>query len=188
MGATGYRRQPPVRRRAAQQAGRHRAGRPGPGLAEAITQAVRGFVRDTAAGMLAELLDAAGIANTPELPCHAQLAAQLDGFPEVHWAAVPFAPLVQEGDGAPTSPSWPRPASPSSAAAASWPAPPGSACRNRSTLKARASTAPTPACSTRRSTLLDRLAASAKSVRAAPSVRTAASKATAATSPARPNG
>lgn len=70
-------------------------------LAEAITQAVRGFVRDTAAGMLAELLDAAGIANTPELPCHAQLAAQLDGFPEVHWAAVPFAPLVQEGDGAP---------------------------------------------------------------------------------------
>ena len=72
-----------------------------PKLAEAITQAVRGFVRDTAAGMLAELLAAAGIANTPELPCHAQLAAQLDGFPEVHWAAVPFAPLVQEGDGAP---------------------------------------------------------------------------------------
>lgn len=70
-------------------------------LAEAITQAVRGFVRDTAAGMLAELLADAGIANTPELPCHAQLAAQLDGFPEVHWAAVPFAPLVQEGDGAP---------------------------------------------------------------------------------------
>lgn len=70
-------------------------------LAEVITQAVRGFVRDTAAGMLAELLADAGIANTPELPCHAQLAAQLDGFPEVHWAAVPFAPLVQEGDGAP---------------------------------------------------------------------------------------
>ena len=50
----------------------------------------------------AELLADAGIANTPELPCHAQLAAQLDGFPEVHWAAVPFAPLVQEGDGPPT--------------------------------------------------------------------------------------
>lgn len=70
-------------------------------LAEAVTQAVRDFVRDTAQGMLAELLKDAGIANTPELPCHAQLAAQLDGFPEVHWAAVPFAPLVKDGDPAP---------------------------------------------------------------------------------------
>ena len=65
-------------------------------LAAAVTDAVRAFVRDTAAGMLAELLDAARIANTPDLPCHTQLAAQLDGFPEVHWAAVPFAPLVKE--------------------------------------------------------------------------------------------
>ncbi|MFA7608012.1 MAG: type III-B CRISPR-associated protein Cas10/Cmr2 [Rhodocyclaceae bacterium] len=70
-------------------------------LAEAVTQAVRDFVRDTAQGMLAELLKDAGIADTPELPCHAQLAAQLDGFPEVHWAAVPFAPLVKDGDPAP---------------------------------------------------------------------------------------
>ncbi|MCK2088276.1 type III-B CRISPR-associated protein Cas10/Cmr2 [Thauera aromatica] len=70
-------------------------------LAEAVTRAVRDFVRGTAQGMLADLLEAAGIANHPELPCHAQLAAQLDGFPEVHWAAVPFAPLVKEGDGAP---------------------------------------------------------------------------------------
>lgn len=70
-------------------------------LAEAVTRAVRDFVRDTAQGMLTELLDAAGIANTPELPCHAQLAAQLEGFPEVHWAAVPFAPLVKEGEAAP---------------------------------------------------------------------------------------
>lgn len=69
-------------------------------IAQAVTEAVRDFVRDTATGMLAELLDAANIANAPELPCHAQLAAQLDGFPEVHWAAVPFAPLVEEQDGA----------------------------------------------------------------------------------------
>src|SRR5690606_9425373 len=59
------------------------------------------FVRDTAQGMLADLLDAADIDNTPELPCHAQLAAQLGGFPEVHWAAVPFAPLVREGEKTP---------------------------------------------------------------------------------------
>lgn len=70
-------------------------------LAEAVAHAVRDFVRDTAQGMLTELLDAAGIANTPELPCHAQLAAQLEGFPEVHWAAVPFAPLVKDGEAAP---------------------------------------------------------------------------------------
>lgn len=70
-------------------------------LAEAVTEAVRGFVRDTAAGMLAELLDAAQIDNHSELPCHAQLAAQLEGFPEVHWAAVPFAPLVKDGDSGP---------------------------------------------------------------------------------------
>ncbi|HRP95574.1 MAG TPA: type III-B CRISPR-associated protein Cas10/Cmr2 [Rhodocyclaceae bacterium] len=70
-------------------------------LAEAVTRAVRDFVHKTSERMLAELLEDAGIANTPELPCHAQLAAQLDGFPEVHWAAVPFAPLVKEGEAAP---------------------------------------------------------------------------------------
>ena len=68
-------------------------------LAEAVTRAVRDFVRDTAAAMLADLLEAAGITNNPELPCHSQLAAQLDGFPEVHWAVVPFAPLVEERTG-----------------------------------------------------------------------------------------
>lgn len=68
-------------------------------LAEAVTAAVRAFVRDTAAGILAELLDAARIPNTPDLPCHEQLATQLGGFPEVHWAAVPFAPLVKATPG-----------------------------------------------------------------------------------------
>jgi len=68
-------------------------------LAEAVTQAVRDFVRDTAAAMLSELLEAAGIPNSPELPCHTQLATQLDDFPEVHWAVVPFAPLVEERNG-----------------------------------------------------------------------------------------
>lgn len=68
-------------------------------LAAAVTTAVRAFVRNTATDMLGELLDAADIADTPELPCHEQLAAQLEGFPEVHWAAVPFAPLVKETAG-----------------------------------------------------------------------------------------
>jgi len=69
-------------------------------LAHAVTRAVRDFVRDTAKGMLAKLLEDAGIADTPDLPCHAQLKAQLEGFPEVHWAAVPFSPLIHECEGA----------------------------------------------------------------------------------------
>jgi len=68
-------------------------------LAEAVTAAVRDFVRDTAAGMLRDLLDSADIPDTPDLHCHQQLARQLEGFPEVHWAVVPFAPLVTERAG-----------------------------------------------------------------------------------------
>lgn len=68
-------------------------------LAQHVTDAVRGFVRCTAQAMLAELLDQAGFTNDPQLPCHAQLAGQLDGFPEVHWASVPFALITQGNDG-----------------------------------------------------------------------------------------
>lgn len=68
-------------------------------LAEKVTAAVRDWVRSTGASMLAELLDKASIANTPDLPCHAQLTAQLAGFPEVHWAAVPFSLIARDGDG-----------------------------------------------------------------------------------------
>lgn len=68
-------------------------------LAEQVTQAVRNWVRDTAQTMLAELLTKAQLANTPDLPCHAQLTAQLAGFPEVHWAAVPFSLIAQDKEG-----------------------------------------------------------------------------------------
>jgi len=68
-------------------------------LAGQVTRAVRDWVRDTAQTMLDELLDKARLANTPDLPCHAQLTAQLAGFPEVHWAAVPFALITQDKDG-----------------------------------------------------------------------------------------
>lgn len=68
-------------------------------IADAVADAVRALVRNTAAAMLADLLDSAGIANTSELYCHEQLARQLEGFPEVHWAAIPFAPLVVERAG-----------------------------------------------------------------------------------------
>ncbi|MDP2824015.1 MAG: type III-B CRISPR-associated protein Cas10/Cmr2 [Sulfuritalea sp.] len=68
-------------------------------LAEKITAAVRGWVNSNAQAMLAELLEKAGFANDPTLPCHAQLAQQLAGFPEVHWAAVPFALIARDDKG-----------------------------------------------------------------------------------------
>lgn len=68
-------------------------------LAEKITAAVRGWVRTTAQAMLDELLEKTDIANDPALPCHAQLAVQLAGFPEVHWAAVPFSLIAADGEG-----------------------------------------------------------------------------------------
>jgi len=68
-------------------------------LAEKVTAAVRDWVRDTAQGMLAELLEKAGIADTPDLPCHSQLTAQLAGFPEVYWAAVPFSLIAADAEG-----------------------------------------------------------------------------------------
>lgn len=68
-------------------------------LAEKVTLAVRSWVSKNAGGMLAELLDKAGIANTPDLPCHTQLTVQLAGFPEVHWAAVPFSLIATDAAG-----------------------------------------------------------------------------------------
>lgn len=68
-------------------------------LAEKVTAAVRDWVKNTAQAMLTELLEKAGIANSPDLPCHAQLTAQLAGFPEVHWATVPFSLIASDNDG-----------------------------------------------------------------------------------------
>lgn len=65
-------------------------------LAERVTAAVRGWVRDEARAMLAELL---GDNDDPALPCHAQCDAQLAGFPEVHWAAAPFGLIATDENG-----------------------------------------------------------------------------------------
>lgn len=68
-------------------------------LAEKVTLAVRDWVKNTAQAMLAELLEKARIDNVAELPCHTQLAEQLSGFPEVHWATVPFSLIASDTDG-----------------------------------------------------------------------------------------
>ena len=60
-------------------------------LAQQITAAVRTWVKEKAEAALTELLDVA-----PTLYAHEQIAAQLKNFPEVHWALVPFAPLVRK--------------------------------------------------------------------------------------------
>lgn len=67
-------------------------------LAERVTAAVRDWVKANAQAMLDELLEKSGVANDPALPCHEQLAQQLAGFPEVHWAAVPFALIERDAN------------------------------------------------------------------------------------------
>jgi CRISPR-associated protein Cmr2 len=65
-------------------------------LAQQITAAVRVWVRKKAEAALTDLLKAAGVTDTPDLYAHAQITAQLENFPEVHWALVPFAPLARD--------------------------------------------------------------------------------------------
>lgn len=66
-------------------------------LAEQVTKRVRQWVQAEAEAMLDECLEIARINKNPNLYCYQQLKEQLDGFPEVYWAAVPW--LCSEKDG-----------------------------------------------------------------------------------------
>ncbi len=68
-------------------------------LAQKATAAVRDWILKNAQTMLTELLDKGGFGSDPSLPCHAQLAEQLAGFPEVHWASVPFSLITANSEG-----------------------------------------------------------------------------------------
>ncbi len=68
-------------------------------LAQKVTAAVRHWALISAQAMLDELLDRSGFGNDPTLPCHAQLAEQLAGFPELHWASVPFSLIAADTEG-----------------------------------------------------------------------------------------
>lgn len=60
-------------------------------LAQKVEQSVRDWVQTLGRDMLKELLKKAGEdENNRSLPCWTQLEAQLAGFPECYWAAVPF--------------------------------------------------------------------------------------------------
>lgn len=62
-------------------------------LAAEIEQAVRSWVKQQAGVCLDALLERAGLADAPD--ARRQIDEQLDGFPEVHWAAVPWSPLAE---------------------------------------------------------------------------------------------
>lgn len=59
-------------------------------LAEQVTEKVRDWVQSKATDMLDECLLQAGINKNPDFYCYQQLKAQLEGFPEVYWASVPW--------------------------------------------------------------------------------------------------
>lgn len=65
-------------------------------LAEKVTVAVRGWLLSLGSGVVDKLLEAAGLKEKDaprdeSILAYAQLKEQLAGFPEVHWAAVPFS-------------------------------------------------------------------------------------------------
>lgn len=67
-------------------------------LAGQIKDRVRGFVQDLGDQTLRLLLQELGEPWRGDLPCVEQMAQQLAGFPEVHWATVPWS--LAEGESA----------------------------------------------------------------------------------------
>jgi CRISPR-associated protein Cmr2 len=67
-------------------------------LAERITVRVREWILEQGEAAYRRLLETAEIVDEPGLAGYAQLREQLAGFPEVHWAAVPWS-LVETEDG-----------------------------------------------------------------------------------------
>ena len=60
-------------------------------LAQQVERAVRGWLQARGQEVVGRLIDVAGLAQDGEQHCHRQMREQLEGFPEVHWAAVPFS-------------------------------------------------------------------------------------------------
>jgi CRISPR-associated protein Cmr2 len=63
-------------------------------IALQVERAVRGWLQTLGAEVVDRLLKAAGLEGDPNSHAHRQMRQQLEGFPEVHWAAVPFS-LIQ---------------------------------------------------------------------------------------------
>lgn len=67
-------------------------------LAERITAHLRSWAIEKGQAALRAILDAAGIPDDPGLPAYGQISEQLAGFPEVHWATVPWSLVESDGD------------------------------------------------------------------------------------------
>lgn len=63
-------------------------------IAENVQTRVRQWLQDLGADVVSRLLDAAGLDVEANATPYAQMKTQIEGFPEVHWAAVPFS-LIQ---------------------------------------------------------------------------------------------
>lgn len=68
-------------------------------IAKAVSTRVHEWVKSEGAEMLEMLLKAAGSASKEDLPCWQQLTEQLAGFPEIHWAAVPWSLVSRDEEG-----------------------------------------------------------------------------------------
>ncbi|WHZ09638.1 MAG: CRISPR-associated RAMP Cmr2 [Burkholderiaceae bacterium] len=66
-------------------------------LAEAVQNQVRQWLQDKGQEVVRRLLGAVRIESDESLPCFEQMHVQLQGFPEVYWAAVPFS-LIKIGN------------------------------------------------------------------------------------------
>jgi CRISPR-associated protein Cmr2 len=66
-------------------------------LAKDIEGKVRAFVLDTGTAAIRKILDAIGEPDANDLPCYRQLDEQLQGFPDVYWAAVPWSLAESRG-------------------------------------------------------------------------------------------
>jgi CRISPR-associated protein Cmr2 len=60
-------------------------------ICTSVTEGVRGWLQRLGANVVDRLLQAAGTPGDPPPYAREQMRGQLEGFPEVHWAAVPFS-------------------------------------------------------------------------------------------------
>ena len=66
-------------------------------LADGITSTVRDWLQGLGRAVVKRLLEAAKQPDDGTVYCYGQMRDQLQGFPEVHWAAVPFS-LIRAGN------------------------------------------------------------------------------------------
>jgi CRISPR-associated protein Cmr2 len=67
-------------------------------IARSVETRVRTWLQALGKQVGDRLLDEAGLADGTEQHCHRQMCEQLQGFPEVHWAVVPFSLIRPRND------------------------------------------------------------------------------------------